>query len=343
MTESWLHKLKTVLNKDVSVVFKDVSQVLTTDIGDLIDDRRAQAILSLIQKTPSNFDLYASLATLYIEMGKEEKALQIYYEIAEKSILIKQHDKALSLIRRGLEMDSSHPGLLTLKGDCALRENRPTVAISLYREAADNYAKQEDIDTAIFLLHKLIGLGSRSRRDRLHLSALYIHTQQFDDSIKMLDPLIEELRRGTAAALPMLETALQFRFTISEIDLGVGEKYLQVLLVREKYPQVLLIAEKILNKHPNEILILRKQLLAYEKLKKRDDAIVTCKKIAHIYADKGNLAKKKIYLAKVLQFDNRDVEALLQLGSDKTIQQYVNRAISETESNFKWIKQGDSD
>lgn len=341
MTESWFSKVKTVLNSDVSTVFKDVSQVLTTDIGDLMNDRRAHAILNLIAKSPDNCELYASLAALYLEIDKQEKALHIYHEISMNLALASKYDQAISFVRRGLEIDSSHPGLLILKGDYAHRNNNTNGAIRSYRDAADSYVKEGNIETAVSLLQQILQLGSTSRRDRLHLASLLINLGRIGDAVTMLDPLIDELRKGTTAALPMLETALQLRFAISNSNLTVAEKYLQVLLVREKYPQALLIAEKMLNKYPEELIILRKQLMAFEKMKKRGQAVTVCKKIAHIYDAKGNIAKKKLYLAKVLQFDKRDVEALLQLGGEKTIQDYVNSAISETESDFKWIKKGD--
>ncbi len=345
MTGTWLDKLKSVLGRDVSEVFKDVSRVMTTDVGDLINDRRAQAIVTLIAKDPDNLSLYPSLAEIYVELGKPEKALKIYYEMAHKFSQEGRYSDAEFLIRHGLEIDPGHAGLLMLDGDLSFRNGNLREAIANYKRSADGFVKDGNVNTAIYLLQRVVSLGSTVKEDRLHLASLLISTKRIDEAIEILDPLIEELRRGSTAALPLLDASLKLRYLISSDDVEVAEKYIQVLLVLERYDDALRVIRKVLNRHPNEVTILRKELFAYEKLGRKSEAIAVCKRLAHIYGDQGNVPKKKIYLAKVLQFDSRDVEALFQLGGEKTVQEYVNRAITSetTTTNFRWLKHGDDE
>ncbi len=160
----------------INTVAQKVGHLPTDDLGDVTDTFQEYFFEALKQKGIENYELalYALEKANKATYGNKENEAVVYFEMGKNLTKLKRYEEAEVSFKKALEWDNDKLDILE----------------ALY----DLYYRQQDYDSAIPLVIKLINFDSDYKED---LANLYNRTHQYDKALKILDELDKEWGEST--------------------------------------------------------------------------------------------------------------------------------------------------
>ncbi len=281
-------------------------------------DKKLKKAISLykqvIEEDAADIRTRLRLSELLYQAGRMAEALEVLQFVGD---YYREHGfllKSVAVYKKMLEVEPSRTDLHGTLAQLYFQLGMAPDAIRQFKAHVRALLKQGKVLDSLFVVRSMLELDPGNVSDRLRLAESFSRHEMIDEAAveyRRVLSLLEKADRQSEWG----RVAMRYLHHNPEDD-NVRRRVVEFLLREGDYHRALQHLHACLEKDPRDTQLLDMAASSFEMLGQPEKSIVALKSMVSIYRQKGLSHEEKTALARVLQLDPKDEQAMRALGAD---------------------------
>lgn len=275
-------------------------------------DKALREYQKLVEDDPTDVRSQLKVADLLVKCERHHEALISYREVANFYLRDNIYEKAVGILNQALRLAPDDAALHSELGEAYYRYGRLKDAVRAYHQALKIFRAKDLSNEQRQTLERMVHIDPEDFGLRIQLAERYHKDGQDDAAVQMFEYAAQRLQEEGRQDeyIQVIERILY----IQPKQTDLRSQLVRGLFDKQDFARALKYLQISFKESPNDIETLRMLSIAFERLDKRDQAVMVHRELAKLYMAQKDRHRAIASYEQALRIDARDIESLALLG-----------------------------